>query len=170
MKVFRTAFIPPINGVGFLSSLRVILKVDADELTQTHVLKSQQNPLSEQNLGTWNMEFAAKLACCISGVSLGIGLLVVLNSLKIPFYLYYPHVTQTVLTSATYDLYFFLASSVSVPSTLVLNKSKLARPGLIGILTMWAAALTLTVLGINLCGRDSLRGRCLRCHFECFKV
>jgi hypothetical protein len=95
------------------------------------------------------MEFAAKLSRCISGVSLGIGLLVLLNSLKIPFYLYYPHVTQTILTSATYDLYFFLASSVSVPCTLVLNKSKLSRSGLFGILTMWAAALTLTVLGVR---------------------
>ncbi len=95
------------------------------------------------------MEFAAKLSRCVSGVSLGIGLLVLLNSLEIPFYLYYPHVTQTILTSAAYDLYFFLASSVSVPCILILNKSKLPRPGLIGILAMWAAAVTLTVLGIN---------------------
>jgi len=95
------------------------------------------------------MEFAAKLSRCISGVSLGIGLLALLNSVQIPFYLYYPHVTQTILTSATYDLYFFLASSVSVPCTLVLNKSKLSKPGLIGILTVWIVALALTVLGVN---------------------
>jgi len=95
------------------------------------------------------MEFAAKLSRCISGVSLGIGLLVLLNSVQVPFYLYYPHVTQTILTSATYDLYLFLASSVSVPTILVLNKSKLSKSGLIGILTIWIAALSLTVLGVE---------------------
>ena len=78
---------------------------------------------------------------------MGIGLLVLLNELQIPFYLYYPHVTHTVFISDPYDLYFFLASSVCVPSTLVLLKSKLASPGLIGILAIYIVALGLTILG-----------------------
>ena len=93
------------------------------------------------------MELEAKLSRGLSGVCLGIGLLVLLNELQIPFYLYYPHVTHTILISESDDLYFFLASSVCVPSTFAILKSKLSRSVLIGILAIWVASLALTILG-----------------------
>ena len=81
------------------------------------------------------------------GISLGIGLLVVLNQFQIPFYLYYPRTTNTVLFSVSVDLYLFLATSICVPATFALSSRKLSKSGLIGILAIWAVALTLTVLG-----------------------
>jgi hypothetical protein len=75
------------------------------------------------------------------------GLLVVLNQLQIPFYLYYPRVTHTVLLSDAYDLYFFLVSSFCVPATFTLLRRKLSRPWLTGAVAIWAVALVLTILG-----------------------
>lgn len=92
------------------------------------------------------MELEARLLRWLTGVSLGMGLLVVLNQLQIPFYLYYPRTTHTVLISASFDLYVFLISSMCVPSTLVLFSRKLTRSGLIMILAIWTIALTLALL------------------------
>jgi hypothetical protein len=75
------------------------------------------------------------------------GLLVVLNQLRIPFYLYYPRVTHTVLLSDSYDLYFFLAASFCVPATLAVLRRKLSSPELIGAVAIWTVALVLTILG-----------------------
>ncbi len=85
-----------------------------------------------------------RLLHCMIGVSLAIGLLVLLNQLQIPFYLYYPRVTHTVLISESYDLYFFLVSSLCVPSTLV-SLRKLSKSVRTGIVVVWAAGLLLTI-------------------------
>ena len=80
------------------------------------------------------------------GVSLAMGLLVLLNQLQIPYYLYYPRTTQTVLISESYDLYLFLISSLCVPVGLALVSRKISKSGLVGILVIWAASFVLTIL------------------------
>src|SRR5208282_2143889 len=93
------------------------------------------------------MELERRALGWLTGLSLGIGLLVLLNQLQIPFYLYYPRTTNTVLFSASLDLYLFLISSTCVPGTFALLSRKLPRSGLIGILAIWAIALTLALVG-----------------------
>jgi len=56
----------------------------------------------------------------LTGLSLSIGLLVLLHQIQIPFFLYYPNTTDTVLISAPVDLYFFLITSLCVPCTWLL--------------------------------------------------
>lgn len=92
------------------------------------------------------MQEGTRVLRWLTGLSLGIGLLVVLNQLQVPFYLYYPRTTQTVLISDSFDLYLFLISSVCVLGTFVLFSRKLARSGLIGILAIWAVALALVLV------------------------
>ncbi len=89
---------------------------------------------------------ATELFHCLTGVSLGIGFLVLLNQLRIPFYLYYPRTTQTVLSSEFFDLCFFIASSVCVPM-LVLSFGKFSRLVRVGILLIWVTGLILTIVG-----------------------
>ncbi|HKM76089.1 MAG TPA: hypothetical protein VJZ32_06700 [Candidatus Bathyarchaeia archaeon] len=81
------------------------------------------------------------------GISLGIGILVLLNQLQIPFILYYNQTTQTVLISPSCDQYLFLISSICLPITLALTSRRLSRLGLIGILALWIAGLFMTILG-----------------------
>lgn len=92
------------------------------------------------------MERGIRVLRWLTGFSLGIGLLVVVNHLQIPFYLYYPRTTNTVLISESVDLYLFLISSVCVLGTFVLFSRKVARSGLIGILAIWAVALGLILI------------------------
>jgi len=80
------------------------------------------------------------------GVSLGVGLLVVLNAFQFPYYLYYPRTTQTVLISPSLDLYLFLISSVSVPSTLMISRGKFRTSTLVGLLSVWGASLPLALV------------------------
>jgi len=80
------------------------------------------------------------------GISLGIGLLVVLNGLRIPYYLFYPRTTQTILTSSTYDYYLFLVSTISVPWILSFYKSRLSLPVLLGTISVWAVSFALSVI------------------------
>lgn len=82
----------------------------------------------------------------LTGVSIGIGLIVLLNKIQIPFYLYYPTTTNTVLISDSFDLYFFLVSTVCVPISLWCFSRKLSWSGLLGILAIWIGGLILTVL------------------------
>ena len=117
------------------------------QLNVQYDMQNYPNALSELHLCSQDMGFEAKLFRGISGVCLGIGLLVLLNELQIPFYLYYPRVTHTIFISESYDLYFFLASSACVPSMLALLKSKLSRPVPILILAIWVASLAVTILG-----------------------
>ncbi|HKM78037.1 MAG TPA: hypothetical protein VJZ03_03095 [Candidatus Bathyarchaeia archaeon] len=81
----------------------------------------------------------------LTGISLGIGILVLLNQFRIPFYLYYPRTTDTVLISDSYDLYFFLITSACVPGTLAFYSTKLSKSGMIGITMIWLTGLLLTI-------------------------
>jgi len=82
----------------------------------------------------------------VTGFSLGIGLLVVLNQLQIPYYLFYPRTTQTILVSSSYDYYLFLVSSVSVPLTYAFYRRRLSVPVSPGILFVWAIAVVLALI------------------------
>ncbi|MGA3406325.1 MAG: hypothetical protein ABSD49_11395 [Candidatus Bathyarchaeia archaeon] len=93
------------------------------------------------------MQATTRALHCITGVSLGIGLLVVLNQLQIPFYLYYPRTTNTVLISPQIDLYLFLATSVCVPCTFAIFSRSVSKSGLAGILAIWVTALSLAFVG-----------------------
>jgi hypothetical protein len=53
------------------------------------------------------------------GISIVVGLLVLLRQIQIPFYLYYPNTTNTVLISEPLDVYIFLVTSLCVPGTLL---------------------------------------------------
>lgn len=55
----------------------------------------------------------------LTGISIAIGLLVTLNQIRIPFFLYYPSTTDTVLISESLDRYMFLGASLCVPGTLL---------------------------------------------------
>ena len=84
--------------------------------------------------------------CFLTGLCIAIGLLVTLNSLQIPFYIYYPHVAKTVLISASVDEYLFLLSSVCVPGTLFVSARRLSKFGMVGILLIWVTSLFLILL------------------------
>ena len=79
------------------------------------------------------------------GISLAIGLLVLLNQLQIPYYLYYPRTTQTMLISNSYDYYVFLISSISVPCTFALYWKRFSTPVSIGTLAAWAVSVVLAI-------------------------
>jgi hypothetical protein len=87
-----------------------------------------------------------KVVRWILGVSLGVGLLVVINQLQIPYYLYYPRIAHTILISDAVDFYFFLTSSVSAPLILYLTREKLSKSAVIGLGLVWAVSLCLTAL------------------------
>jgi hypothetical protein len=87
-----------------------------------------------------------KLCHWATGISLGIGLLVLLNQLQIPYYLYYPRTTQTILISASYDYYVFLISTISVPWTFALSWKRISTPVSIGTLAVWAVSIALAIL------------------------
>jgi len=82
----------------------------------------------------------------LTGISLGIGILVLLNQFQIPFYLYYPRTTNTVLISNSYDLYVFLISTACVPCTLAFSTTRPSRSGMIGIIMIWVAGVLLTLV------------------------
>lgn len=88
----------------------------------------------------------ARYAGWAIGISLGIGLLVVLNELRIPYYLFYPRTTQTILTSSTYDYYFFLISTISVPWILSFYRSRLSSTALLGTVSVWAVSFALSIV------------------------
>jgi hypothetical protein len=92
-------------------------------------------------------EIQTKIIRWLLGVSLGIGLLVLLNQFQIPYYLYYPRTTQTVLVSDSYDFYIFLITSASVPLTLAFLSRKISISGKLGLAAVWAVSLALTMTG-----------------------
>jgi len=92
-------------------------------------------------------EIQTKIIRWLMGVSLGIGLLVLLNQFQIPYYLYYPRTTQTVLVSDSYDLYIFLITSASVPLTLAFLSRKISISAKLGLAAVWALSLALTITG-----------------------
>ena len=87
-----------------------------------------------------------KLLPWLTGISLGIGLLVFLNQLQIPYYLYYPRTTQTILISYSYDYYIFLSSTVSVPLTFALSWRKFTTPVSVVMVSVWGIAGALAIL------------------------
>lgn len=87
-----------------------------------------------------------KLLHWATGASLGIGLLVLLNLLQIPYYLLYPRTTGTILISNSYDYYTFLISTLSVPWTFVASRRKSSKPVSIGMFSIWAVAFVLATL------------------------
>ena len=91
-------------------------------------------------------ELQEKLTRWAMGVSLGMGLLVVLNFLQIPYYLLYPRSTLTVLISGSYDYYAFLLSTLCVPWAIVTSRRKFSTPVSVGVIVVWAVCLVLAVL------------------------
>src|SRR5208282_5939015 len=88
----------------------------------------------------------ARYVNCLTGISLGIGLFVVLNQLQIPYYLFYPRTTQTILISSSYDYYLFLVSSISVPWTFARYRRQISKPVSLGIVAVWAASFVLAII------------------------
>ena len=87
-----------------------------------------------------------RYASWVVGISLGIGFLVVLDRLQIPYFLFYPRTTQTIIISSFYDYYFFLVSTICVPWTLVFCG---IRPSIVicsGALSVWAVSFVLAVI------------------------
>jgi hypothetical protein len=82
----------------------------------------------------------------VTGIGLGMGLLVVLNQLQIPYYLFYPRTTQAVLISSSYDFYLFLVSSISVPLTFTQHRTRLPIPAAIGTVGVWAVSAVLALV------------------------
>ena len=89
-----------------------------------------------------------KLVHWAIGVGLGVGLLVVLNLLQIPYDLLYPRTTGTVLISNSYDYYAFLVSTLSVPWGFVAFRRKFSTLVSIGMISIWAASFVLAVLNL----------------------
>ncbi len=91
-------------------------------------------------------EIQTKVLHWVTGIGLGIGLLVLLNQLQIPYYLYYPRTTQTILISKFYDYYLFLISTISVPWTFALSWKRFSTPVSVGTLAVWAVSIALAIL------------------------
>ena len=79
---------------------------------------------------------------------MGIGLLVVLNQLQIPYYLFYPRTTQTVLISSIYDYYVFLVSSISVPWTFAYYRKRSSLSVSLGMLFVWVVSFVLAIINV----------------------
>jgi hypothetical protein len=76
----------------------------------------------------------------LTGISVAIGLLVLLNQIQVPFFLYYPNVTATVLISGVLDRYIFLITSLCVPITLLVARDTWRnkfRSVVFGIWVLW---------------------------------
>jgi hypothetical protein len=91
-------------------------------------------------------EVQTKVLHWVTGIGLGIGLLVLLNQLQIPYYLYYPRTTQTMLISNSYDYYLFLISTINVPWTFALSWKRFSTPVSIGTIAVWAVSIALAIL------------------------
>lgn len=111
--------------------------------TMVRCLDDDQSDISTRQIRGRMRAYISCAARCLAGVSIGIGLLVLLNQLKIPYYLYYPTTARTVLISDSIDVYLFLASSVCVPMFAFVSH-KLSRLGT-GILTVWVVSLVLVI-------------------------
>jgi hypothetical protein len=82
----------------------------------------------------------------LTGVSLGLGLLVVLERFQVPFFLYYPRATDTILISEAFDFYLFLISSCCVPLTMVMFWKE-DRFRCVTLWAIFAAAISLALVG-----------------------
>jgi len=82
----------------------------------------------------------------VTGVGLGIGLLVLLNQLQIPYFLYFPRTTQTMLISNSYDYYLFLILTISVPWTFAVSWKRFSTTVSMGTIAVWAVSIALAIL------------------------
>jgi hypothetical protein len=89
-------------------------------------------------------ELQARVVRWVTGISLGLGLLVLLNQLQIPYYLYYPRTTNTMLISPTYDYYLFLITTACVPLAFAFQRKIFAVWTLVGTVAVWTLSLILT--------------------------
>jgi hypothetical protein len=82
----------------------------------------------------------------LTGISIAIGLLVLLDQIRIPFFLYYPDTTDTVLISEPFDRCVFLVSTLCVPITLIAARDawrKNLRSVVFLISALWLAGVIL---------------------------
>jgi hypothetical protein len=87
----------------------------------------------------------------LNGFALAMGVLLVLRYARIPFFIYYPRVVETVLLSDSLDLYAFLAASICVPAALGLVALRSRIRGLprdvlfthLAVVAIWLASLFL---------------------------
>jgi hypothetical protein len=56
----------------------------------------------------------------LAGVAVAIGILVVLRHAQIPFFMYYPRTTNTVLVSESLDMLLFVGASLCVPLSILI--------------------------------------------------
>jgi len=115
-------------------------------LEKRKLKESASEPLTNSVVSIPNM-LQDKVLPCLIGISLGMGLLVLLNQLQIPYYLYYPKATGTVLISVNYDLYVFLLSGLSVPFAVFFPARKFPITVKASVGVIWAVSLGLVILG-----------------------
>jgi len=82
----------------------------------------------------------------LTGIGLGIGLLVVLNQLQVPYYLFYPRTTQTILISSSYDYYLFLVTSFSIPLAFARDRKRFSLAVSLGTVAVWAISFVLAII------------------------
>jgi len=87
-----------------------------------------------------------RFANWVTGISLAMGALVVLNQLQIPYFLFYSRTTEAILISSFYDYCFFLISSLSLPFTFWVRRKQLSVLVSIGMLSVWAVSLALAIM------------------------
>jgi hypothetical protein len=91
------------------------------------------------------MKYFAALSW-LTGLSLAIGLLVLLHETQLPFFLYYPNTTNTVLISESLDRYLFLITCLCVPGTLLVARNtwtRMVRSVGLGIAALWISGIIL---------------------------
>jgi hypothetical protein len=90
----------------------------------------------------------------LNGAAVAFGVLVVLRYARIPFFLYYPRIVNTVLLSDSMDLYAFFATGLCVPLSLAVLAIQAKLRELahdvamtrIAVLIMWLASLFLLLV------------------------
>jgi hypothetical protein len=90
-----------------------------------------------------------KVTMTFAGIALAIGLLVVLRYAQIPFFLYYPRTTVTVLISESLDMLLFAGASLCVPPSVLLalqrgaGRRSVRKAGvtLAAVLAVWLLSL-----------------------------
>jgi hypothetical protein len=88
----------------------------------------------------------------LAGLAVVMGILVVLRYSRIPFFVYYPRFTDTVLVSESLDMLLFLGASLTVPLSLLLfalqpetRRGSVRNAGvtLVAVLAVWLLSLAL---------------------------
>ena len=85
----------------------------------------------------------------LMGVSIAVGLLALLNQAQIPYFLYYPNTTNTILISPSLDPYLFFITNLSVPASLLAAQTDELRLSRVLIGTVWLGGLVLLPISTN---------------------